>query len=172
MLNMDSPMGHQSVEDNEKVGDGDPPAPWDMARREDDLAAYGYGSWNLLDHLFLSPRPLFSLSGRIWNPPVNISETPDRILIRMEIAGIHPKCLSVTIEHGVLFIRGHRCDRTPADQEEFHLVEIRHGEFERAFRLSGAFDEERIQAFYQSGFLDIEIPKGKGKGRSVKVKVQ
>jgi len=159
--------------------EGDPGESWETTEREDEDMAFRYGSWNLLDHFFLSPRPMFSLSARIWNPPVDVSETSDHISIRMEIAGVRPSDLSVTMEHGILIIRGQRCivrgrrcDRPSAQREEFHLMEIRHGHFERAFRLSGAVVESGIKASYRDGFLDIEVPKGAGKGKSVTIKVR
>lgn len=142
---------------------------WEMSDADEDL---GFESLTLFDHFFMSSRPMFSLSGRIWNPPVNVSETPDGILVRMEIAGIRPSDLSVTVEQGVLVLRGHRYEPAPAEQEEFHLMEIRHGGFERAFRLSSNIAEDGIKAYYQNGFLEIEIPKGTAKGNSVRVPIR
>jgi len=162
----------RSVREDKAAGEDGVESAAEAAGREDDPAAYAYGSWNLLDHFFLSPRPLFSLSGKIWNPPVNLSETADRVLIRMEIAGMRPPCLSVIIERGVLVIRGKRCDRAPQDAEEYHLMEIRHGCFERAFRIAGAIMEDQITASYHDGFLDVEIPKGPGQGKSVTILVK
>jgi len=138
---------------------------------DEEHPVHGCGAWNLLDHFFLSPRPMFSLSERIWNPSVDVSETPDRVLIRMDIAGVRPGDFSVTVEQGVLTIRGRRQERTPEHDEEFHLMEIRHGHFERRFLISSSIVSDRIKAQYQDGFLDIEIPKGQGKGRSVTIEI-
>jgi len=139
------------------------------ASPEDD---WGPEPWHLLDHFLLSSRPVFSLSGRAWTPPVDLTETPDRILLRMEIAGIQHKDLSVTFERGILTISGRRYERAPDEQETVHLMEIRHGRFERAFRLSDNVVEDEIRAHYHDGFLNIEIPKGRTKGNAVKVAVR
>jgi HSP20 family protein len=90
----------------------------------------------------------------------------------MDIAGVGPEGLSVLLEHGNLIVRGRRCHRPPGEQEEFHLMEIRYGCFERVFRLPGSVVEEDIRASYHDGFLDIEIPKGTGEGKVVNITVR
>jgi len=163
---MDSLSRRQQTKRNNPAGD---PFSWEATSPDEDL---DFRSWDLFDSFFLSPRPAFSLSRKVWNPPVDISEAADCILIRMEIAGIRPDDLSVTFEQGVLIIRGRRYERAPGEKEMFHLMEIHHGPFERAFRLSRNIVEDEIKAYYHDGFLDIEIPKGKPKGNSVKINVR
>jgi len=134
--------------------------------------APSHETWNLLDHFFSSQRPLFSLSTRVWNPPVDVSETADHVFIRMEIAGVQPSDLSVTAERGFLTIRGRRCDHPPAEHKKFHLMEIRYGVFERVFRLPHDIIEDEIHASYHDGFLDIEIQKGMGTGKTIRITVR
>lgn len=103
---------------------------------------------------------------------MDISESPERLFIRMEVAGVRPRDLAVTIEDGILAIRGRRCGHTPTEQEKFHLMEIRYGGFERVFRLPHDIAEDDIHASYHDGFLDIEIPKGTGTGRNITITVR
>lgn len=131
-----------------------------------------HDSWCMLDNFFSSQRPLFSLSTRTWSPPVDVSETPDQILIRLEVAGVAPGDFSVTLDGEVLSVRGRRCDVASDDSKEFHAKEIRYGCFERTFRLPGGIAAEKIQASYQDGFLEVEIPKGAGKTRSIQITVR
>lgn len=127
---------------------------------------------DIFDNFFQPERRLFSLSPSAWNPPVDVSETPERIYIRMEIAGVRREDLSVTVERGVLIIRGKRYNRAPAEQEEFHIMEIGYGNFERVFRLPPGIDESHICATYRDGFLDIEIAKTPASSRSITVTVR
>jgi HSP20 family protein len=126
---------------------------------------------DLLDHFFSSQRPMFSLSAGVWNPPTDVSETIDRIHIQMEIGGVCKNDLSVTLDRGILTIRGRRYDRPPAEQETYHLMELRYGCFERAFRLPADIDPDGIEAAYREGILSIEIPKGKGNQGQVQISV-
>jgi len=131
-----------------------------------------HGTHQCFDHFFWSAKPLFSLSSRIWNPPVDISETPDRVLIRMEVACVRPSDFSVTVDKGNLYIRGHRRHRPPGKDEDFHVMEISYGCFERVFRLPDGIVEDGIVASYREGFLDIEIPKGASKGSTIKIPIR
>jgi len=143
-----------------------------VCEQEESNVTSGAGSWNLFDHILWSTRPLFSLSRRSWNPPADVSETPERLYIHMDIAGVSPDGLSVTLEHGNLIIRGKRCHRSPGEEEEFHVMEIRYGCFERVFRLPVSVVEDGIRASYRDGLLDIEIPKGRGEGKVVNITVR
>jgi len=129
-------------------------------------------AWCLLDNFFSSPGPLYSLSTRIWSPPVDISELPDRIFIRMEIAGIRREELSVVLEQDVLVIRGRRQDRLPGDGQTYHIMEVRYGCFERSFRLPRTIEPEGIRARYRDGFLDIEVPNGAGAPKSIQIPIR
>ena len=40
---------------------------------------------NILDNFFSSQRPLFSLSDKIWNPPTDLYETANAIIIKSRI---------------------------------------------------------------------------------------
>jgi len=90
----------------------------------------------------------------------------------MEVAGVRPADLSVVFDRGHLIIRGRRYDRAPAEQEEFHVKEIRYGCFERIFRLPDNIESSGIEANYREGFLDIEIPRGKGARASVSITIK
>jgi HSP20 family protein len=90
----------------------------------------------------------------------------------MEIAGIRPQEISLTIEEGVLSIRGQRRDRKPSEDEALHVMEIHYGCFERSFVLPANIDENGAKATYSHGFLEIEIPKGQGCGNQIRIAVE
>ena len=129
-------------------------------------------SWCLLDNFFSSQRPLFSLSRRAWSPPVDVSETPERILIRMEVSGMRRRDFSIVVERELLTVAGRRCDRPCGENEEFHAKEIHYGCFERTFRLPSTIQADGIEAAYRDGFLEITVPKGEGQTTSVRISLQ
>ena len=125
----------------------------------------------LFDNLFSSQHPLFSLSEKVWNPPTDVYETASSIVIKMEIAGVSLSELDVTLEDRLLIIRGCRRENPCLDKEDFHLMEIRYGAFERAFPLPPKTRFDEIQAQYSNGFLIITVPRKASVTRGIPVKV-
>jgi HSP20 family protein len=112
----------------------------------------------LSDNIFSYERPFFSMSERVWNPPSDVYETEqNEVVIKMEIAGLILSDLQITAENNYLVVRGCRAEE-PA-KSHFHLMEIRHGIFERAFRLSFPLHPENINAQYHDGFLVITLER-------------
>jgi HSP20 family protein len=139
-----------------------------MAERKDRPSS---GHRSFFDNLFSSQHPLFSLSEKVWNPPTDVYETGDSVVIRMEIAGVSLDALDVRVEDRLLIIRGCRRENPCLDKEDFHLMEIRYGAFERAFALPAKTRPEEIQAQYTNGFLIVTIAKQQATTREILVQV-
>ena len=108
---------------------------------------------------FFSKRPLFSLHNRPWNPPTDIYEIPDTMIIKMELAGVKKEEFEIILDHDVLTIQGHRAEDNPCPKKNYYLMEIHFGYFHRSFSLPPEWDKDNIQANYKDGFLKITIPK-------------
>jgi len=125
----------------------------------------------VFDNYFSSQRPLFSLSQRVWNPPADVYETQDSIVMKMEIAGVCQETLEVTAENNFLVIRGCRGEETALPKENYHLMEIRYGRFERVFGLPFQLTGEDISANYSNGFLVVSVSKKAAKSREVAIQI-
>lgn len=125
----------------------------------------------LLDNFFSSQRPFFSLSQRVWNPPADVYETRESIVIKMEIAGVCQNRLEVKAENHWLIIRGVREEDPFLQKEDYHLMEVRYGQFERVFSLPFKLREEDIQARYEQGFLMVTVEKQPLDTRKINVEV-
>ncbi|OPZ20242.1 MAG: Spore protein SP21 [candidate division BRC1 bacterium ADurb.BinA364] len=123
------------------------------------------------DSYFSSQGPLFSLSGRVWNPPTDIFETPEAFLLKMEVAGARVQDLEISVDENCLTVRGHRCDQDLSRTCRLHQMEIRYGRFERMFGLSSAVEAGAIEARYECGFLLIRLPKRLEKPKSVNINI-
>ena len=110
-------------------------------------------------HFFSSQGPLFSLTRKLWNPPVDIFEAGDRTVIRMEVAGLSSDDFTVTAEGRRLIVRGRRPEQKNDAIVCYHLMEVRYGEFERVFEFPYALRDEDVKATYEHGFLSIDVPK-------------
>jgi HSP20 family protein len=102
------------------------------------------------------------LRGDRWQPDVDVYETPNDVVVRVEIAGVRSEDVRVTVDGDVLRISGVRAPRDAADVERLHQVEIAAGPFERRVRISVEFERERVSAHLADGFLTVSLTK---KGR-------
>lgn len=104
-----------------------------------------------------------------WAPATDVYETAGHYVILMEIAGVDPGRIEVTLEGSRLRVRGERREPAPAEAKALlHLMEIDYGPFEREIELPEPPDAERIEAHYENGFLRLRVPRRSG-GRVVKV---
>ena len=96
-------------------------------------------------------------SRAVWQPPTDVYETEDDIVVRVELAGVDPDQVSIQLAERVLTVSGVRQD----DQEKvgYHRMEIAHGPFETRAVLPRRADVRGVQAEYRSGFLLIRVPK-------------
>lgn len=109
-----------------------------------------------------------------WVPPVEISETPDELVITAEIPGIAADEVHVMIDGDTLTIRGEKRDerREEDDDTRYYLVERSYGVFQRSFTLPNTVDPDSIQAEYNNGVLNIRLRKmanQRGRGREIPV---
>ena len=110
-----------------------------------------------------------------WIPPVDIKEYADRFELAVDVPGVDPDKVDITLEDGVLSISGERDPETrhlgTADGGQTRMrVERGHGRFYRRFVLPDTVDAERVQASGRNGVLEISIPKqAKALPRRIKV---
>jgi HSP20 family protein len=97
--------------------------------------------------------------GGEWAPAVDIKEEDDRYVIRADIPGVKPDDVEVTMENGVLTIRGERKFEETEERENFKRIERSHGIFYRRFSLPDNTDAEAVEASGKDGVIEVIIPK-------------
>jgi HSP20 family protein len=119
-----------------------------------------YDPWQLVNRLHQDANRLLTAHSAdgAWTPAVDIKEETDKFVIRADVPGVDAKDLDITMEKGLLTIRGRR--ETRGDQlDAYRRSERVSGSFERRFSLPRAVDTEAVSADYRSGVLTITIPK-------------
>lgn len=107
-----------------------------------------------------------------WNPPVDVLEENDRLIVKVEVPGIDEKDLRVTFEDGILSISGER-QFERKDDRNYHRIERAYGSFTRTFSLPRSVDASQIVASYRNGVLEIAIPKKEeSKPKQIQINVQ
>jgi HSP20 family protein len=108
-----------------------------------------------------------------WAPPVDISETGQEYLIRATLPAVKKDDVEITVEDGMLTLRGERHQMEEQKDEKFHKVETLFGSFSRSFSLPDAIDAAAIKAESKDGVLTIHVPKTKVEAKKLTtIKVQ
>lgn len=96
-----------------------------------------------------------------WTPNTDIYETADRLVVKMELAGVATDELEIMIQDRLLVVAGFREDtcRQPSKRCTFCQMEIDYGHFERRLVLPVPVDVKRVQARMHNGFLRVDLPK-------------
>ena len=110
-----------------------------------------------------------------WNPPMDIAETANEIVLTAELAGLDQKDIDISIEDGMLIIKGEKMEEKEKDEPEkkFYLFERTFGAFQRSFTLPPTIDATKISAAFEKGLLKVHMPKMaevKPTGRKIDIK--
>jgi HSP20 family protein len=96
-----------------------------------------------------------------WSPPAEMYEKDDRIVVRLEMPGVSKDEIDISMVGDTLTIKGERKVSREVKEEEYHRCEMAYGSFSRSLVMPVAVDVERIEAGYEDGILEIDIPKAK-----------
>ncbi len=95
----------------------------------------------------------------VWQPPVDIYEDTENVVIKAELPDIDQKDIDVRIEDNTLTLKGERKLDQSIKKENYHRVERYYGAFQRSFSLPPTIDQEKIKANCEKGILTIILPK-------------
>jgi len=103
---------------------------------------------------------LSSDSGRTeWAPSADISETAQEYVIRASLPAVKKEDVNVTVDGGIITIKGERKQQSENESEKFHRVESFYGSFERSFSLPENVNSDAIRCESKDGILTVHIPK-------------
>lgn len=107
-----------------------------------------------------------------WVPPTDIFEDAEGLKILVELPGLRPEDVKLTVENLTLTIRGEKKQVAEEQTTKVHRYERSYGAFERSFALPNTVDVERVVAKFEHGVLTVTLPKAeKAKPRAIEVKV-
>jgi HSP20 family protein len=92
-----------------------------------------------------------------WQPPTDVYENDDGVVVRVEAAGMRGEDFSISLAERRLVVAGTRAD--PAPKRTYHQMEIRFGEFRAEVYLPWPVEPEGVEASYEEGFLMVHLPR-------------
>jgi HSP20 family protein len=100
--------------------------------------------------------------------PVDVYRRGDEFIVEVDVPGMDPSTLEVTVERNMLSISGERPARH--GDADVVLCERPHAKFSRQLYLGENLDTEGVKAGYENGVLSITIPVSQ-KARPRKIEV-
>lgn len=94
-----------------------------------------------------------------WTPPVDITENDKGITVLIEVPGVEPKDIEVTMSDQVLTIAGEKEESKDSENDGFQHSERRFGSFRRTVRLPKTVDAKSIRAEHKNGVLVVHLSR-------------
>ena len=104
-----------------------------------------------------------------FRPAADFYETTQGLVLRLELAGVTPGDVSLTLTGHELVVRGRRRPPPPEGIRRFMHQEMAFGLFERRFVLPIAVDAQAVEARYADGILEVSLPRKVPKTRQISV---
>lgn len=149
---------------------------WVTPFRRSDIRAFGPFQRelnDLFDSIFPNSRTPAAPAPSAISPAMDVDETPDAWLVSLEIPGLDPKDVQITVTGDTLVVRGEsKREEAAADSTPYHR-ERHFGSFERTLTLPQNVESEKVAASYKNGVLGLTLPKrSESKPRSIQVEVK
>ena len=89
-----------------------------------------------------------SSAGAEWAPSMNVSETKDSLIAKLEVPGMDPNDMQISLQENLLTIKGDKRQEQKEQEEHYHRVERTYGMFVRSVRLpvtvDGSFEATNV----------------------------
>ena len=89
--------------------------------------------------------------------PLDVVRHENDVTLRLDVPGIDPDQLEVTVDRGILTISGKRQEER-TENDKFFVRERSMGTFTRRLRLPETLNAEAVEASYANGVLEVRIP--------------
>ena len=107
-----------------------------------------------------------------WSIPLDVVRDGEKITVNASLPGVKPEDIDVTIEEGLLTIKGHTETENESEDTTQLMRERRSGSFYRALRLPDSVNTDKAESHYDNGVLSVVFPKTETKkAKQLKVKV-
>jgi HSP20 family protein len=106
-----------------------------------------------------------------WSPTVDVSEDKDAVTVKAELPGVEQKDIAVSLQDGMLSIKGEKRAEKEEKDKRYHRVERSYGAFYRSIQLPSTVDTGKVSATFKDGVVTITLPKApEAKGTTIPVK--
>ena len=144
-------------------------APW----RKREAGAFKEQIEEMFDCFFRDHAVLGSPFPSKWTPSLDVSQTRDAVLVRVELPGMNADDIDISLYDNFLTISGEKKRQEEGTEEDYHQTECFCGGFRRRVRLPFQVEADAVEAEYKKGILKIMLPKRQPTaGKAITVNVQ
>jgi len=129
--------------------------PW---RTFENLIQNPFGVGRELERMFSAPRLHGSNSIVGW-PQFNVWSNDEELIVTAEIPGLDAEQINVDVNNNQLTVSASVESSEVAENQQFQRRERFSGSFERTIKLPFAVDQEKSEARYRDGVLEIRLSK-------------
>jgi HSP20 family protein len=113
-----------------------------------------------------------AVASRTFAPPAEVFEDAEKVALKIDVPGLSEKDFDITLNNGLLTVRGERKLENGFKQENLTWTERPYGVFVRSFNLPNTIDVNSINATCTNGVLEIVFAKREeAKPKQIPVKV-
>lgn len=103
-------------------------------------------------------------------PSVNLKETDSKLEIELAAPGLKKEDFKIEVDHGTLIISAEKEEKKESNKKDDYVrKEFNYQSFYRSFSLPDYADENKIEATYKDGILNVTIDK-KNNGKKKELK--
>lgn len=105
-------------------------------------------------------------------PALDVYETDKAVVVEAPLAGVRPEDVEVSVQKGVLTIKGSSNKEHEIEEKNYYRKEVRTGSFYREVPLPALVLEDKVAAEFEDGMLKITLPKAQpAQAKKIDVKV-
>lgn len=134
----------------------------DLTRTDDPFASLQRQMNRLFEDTFSNYVPAMRTGAAALSPSIDIKETDTAIEVEAELPGVDEKDVQVTLDDGVLTIKGEKKAEKEETKKGYYMSERSYGSFLRSFELPAGIDADKVKATFAKGVLNVTLPKPVG----------
>lgn len=113
----------------------------------------------LMTEMAAGDKKLKAGSPLAFAPAADVYETETELIVTVEIAGMEPRQIGVSVDGSLITICGVRQEVSPRCKKQFHKMEIPVGPFQRCIPVPVPCDLQSLSTTYTKGLLEVRLRK-------------
>ena len=98
---------------------------------------------------------------RPGEPAVEVSDTPEAVVVKTQVPGVPKDKLQLTITEDTLTLKGEMQEEEKKEGKNYYRREFHYGAFSRTIPLPANIQAEKATAELKDGLLEVTLPKSK-----------
>lgn len=109
--------------------------------------------------------------GNEFAPTFDFYEKDGDYYLTADLPGVNKDDISIDVRDNMVTVSGKRESNIEEKEANYYLKESSYGSFSRSFRLPGEVEEDKVEANFKDGILQLSMPiKESSKKRKIEIK--